>query len=108
MRALKILVVVMGVMVVAGMALLAVGIADHLGHGHLGVGAAAPEVTPGGHHAIDLPVGAKVLGMAGDGGRVILRLGLADGGEQLWLVDWNTGARLAIIDLRPGGAERKP
>jgi hypothetical protein len=102
MRALKILVVVMGVMLVVGFVALVVAIADRLAHRHGAPAETTATLMPlhDQHHAITVPVGVKILGVQGDGGRVILRLGFADGGEELWLIDWRTGARLATIALR--------
>lgn len=111
MRALKTLVVVMGVMLVVGVVVLVVAIADRLAHRHPHASETARSVVSlhGERHAIPLPAGAKVLGVEGDGPRVVLRLALGNGEEELWLLDWRTGARLATIDLEPaGGAGRAP
>ncbi len=116
MKSLKLLVIVMGVMLVAGVAALAVAIAYRAGHGakpapmpacdaassSLGCGPVAADLA---RHVLDLPPGAKLLAAQSDGERVMLRLGLADGGEELELIDWKTGARLATIELRAGAAK---
>jgi hypothetical protein len=104
MKALKLLVIVMGVMLVAGVAALAVVIAGRIGH------RAAPApilaMTPSdAHRTAELPAGAKLIAAQSEGDRVMLRLALADGGEELWLIDWKSGARLAAIDLRVGAAK---
>jgi len=110
MKALKILVIVMGVMLVVGFAVLVVAIADRLAHPRSPAPIAAPTVmAPGGERrAIDLPAGAAVLAAQSDGDRVMLRLRLADGGEELILLDWKTGARLGTLDLRAGSEAAKP
>jgi hypothetical protein len=102
MRALKILVVVMGMLLVGGTAALVFAIIIRANHR-----AAAPSATattPAGRgfgEAIDLPPGASVLGVEGVGERLVIRLGLAQGGEALLLVDPRTGAKLGTIELRP-------
>jgi hypothetical protein len=108
MRALKVLVVVMGVMLVAGVVVLAVAIANRIAYRHAHPTPIAPMIAArhGEHHTVVLPAGARILGITGDGGRMILRLGLADGSEAAWLIDWRTGARLATIDLRATPAPR--
>jgi hypothetical protein len=58
---------------------------------------APPSGVP---RTIDLPSGAKILSVQSDGNRVTIRLGLADGGEELMLIDWQTGARLSTLDLK--------
>jgi hypothetical protein len=96
MKALKIIVIVMGVMLVAGVAALAVAVAERLGHpaAPLPASSAAPRI-------VGIPAGAHVISAETQGDRVTVRLALADGAEQLWLIDWRSGARLATIELRP-------
>jgi hypothetical protein len=101
MRALKLLVVVMGLLLVAGTAALIIAVIDRASHR-----AAAPTPAPvagrGFDRAvIDLPAGARVLGSEAVGDRLAVRIGLADGGEVLILIDPRTGARLGTIELRP-------
>jgi Family of unknown function (DUF6476) len=102
-RALKILVAVLGVMLVGGVVVLGVAIVQKIAHRHTRPVEVTETTMPAkvAHHAITLPAGVRVLGIAGDGNRVILRLGIAGGGEALWLIDWGSGARLAAIDLTP-------
>jgi hypothetical protein len=102
MRALKILVVVMGVMLIAGIVALGVGISYRVNHRAAPALLAVPTAIPphGMPRSVELPAGAKILGVQSDGDRVMVRLGLTDGGEELMLLDWRTGARLATFDLR--------
>ena len=112
MRSLKILVVFMGVLLVAGTAALVAAVIYRVNHR-----AAAPQQAalpaPAGRGfdraVIDLPEGAKVLSVDGSGERLVIRVALAGGGEALILVDPRTGARLGTIELRPGaGSGGKP
>ncbi len=99
MRALKLLVAVMGVLLVGGTAALIVAVIDRARHR---VAAPAPAVAHGFDRAvIDLPAGARVLGSDSVGDRLAVRIGLADGGEALILIDPRSGARLGTIELRP-------
>ena len=100
MRALKIIVIVMGVMLVAGVAVVVGTIAMRLGQ-RAGAPAPVSVMAPNGERrVVELPAGAKVIAVQGEGDRVMVRLGLADGGEELILIDWKTGARLGTIDLK--------
>jgi hypothetical protein len=79
MAALKVLVVVMGIMLVAGVAVLLAAIA------------AVP---------IDIPPGARVEAMSAGPDRLVLDLVLADGTRALVVIDLTTGHRLGTIPLR--------
>lgn len=104
MRALKTLVYVMGVMLVVGFIALVVTIAYRLKH----ASTQAPTITamhtvmpPNSvPHSVALPVGAKIIAAQSDGDRVMVRLGLADGSEELLLLDWKSGATLATLTLK--------
>jgi hypothetical protein len=102
MRALKILVYGMGVILVVGVIVLIVAIAYRLKHPRVATTSAAHTLASanGVPHAISLPVGAKIVAVQNDGDRVMVRLGLSDGGEELMLLDWKTGATLGIINLK--------
>jgi hypothetical protein len=110
LRALKILVAVMGVMLVLGVAALAVGVAYKLGHRRphasrpAAASLAAPTLTAGNRRPaiIALPPGARIIGSQTDGDRLLVRLALPDGGEEFALFDWKTGARIGAFDFRPG------
>jgi hypothetical protein len=95
MRALKILVVVMGVMLVVGFAALVAGIAARVsrsGSSPLRVFAAQP---------IDIPRGARIEAITAGSDRLVLGLELPDGNRQLLIIDLATGARLGTVELRP-------
>jgi hypothetical protein len=104
MRGLKILVVVMGILLVAGLAVVIGTII-----GRVTKLAAPPPVAerplppplrPFGRTALTLPAGAKVLEMRGAGPRVVLRIERADGSQALLVIDPGTGTELGTIDLQ--------
>lgn len=101
MRALKVLVVVMGVLLVGGTAALIIAVVERANHR-----VAVPAVLPPGRGfdqaVIDLPLGAHLVGTEAVGDRLVLRIALAGGGEELILVDPHNGARLGTIELRAG------
>jgi Family of unknown function (DUF6476) len=96
MRALKILVVVMGVMIVMGVVVLVAGTASKMSRERPGASIAHPFATT----AIDIPRGAHIEGMTAGPNRLILALALPGGERQLLVVDLATGARLGTIELR--------
>jgi uncharacterized protein DUF6476 len=95
MRALKVMVVVMGVMLVGGTALLIAAIIARSSYRAAEAGANRFERA-----VIDLPEGARVLGAQAAGDRVVVRIALQAGGEQLLLIDARNGERLGTIELR--------
>jgi hypothetical protein len=99
MRALKLLVVIMGVLLVGGTVVLIIAVVDRASHRPA---TPAPVATRGFDRAvIDLPEGARVLGSEVVGDRLVVRVGLAEGGETLIVIDPRSGARLGTIELRP-------
>jgi len=97
MRALKILVVVMGVMLIVGFAALVAIIAGRASRG--GPSPATARVFAG--PSIDIPRGARIEAMTAAPDRLILALTLPEGGRQLLVIDLATGARLGTIELHP-------
>jgi hypothetical protein len=103
MRGLKVLVVVLGVLLVAGAIALGFAVQYRLNHprpasaGNSGIGpAGAPSAM-----TLDLPQGARVLGAEASGDRLVVRVELAGGGEELIIVNLVTGAPVATVTLRP-------
>jgi Family of unknown function (DUF6476) len=92
MRALKVLVVVMGVALVAGTAALVAALVLRAERG--GVGAVA---STGPLHAA-LPAGSRILGSELQGDRLVIHVALASGGEALYLFDARSGAAVAVIE----------
>ena len=97
MRALKILVVVMGVMLVVGFAALVVVIAGRVSRG----GPAATAAHEFAAVPIDVPRGARIEAMTAGPDRLILALALPEGGRQLVVIDLVKGVRLGTIELHP-------
>jgi len=95
-RTLKILVVVMGVMLVAGIVILIVTIAGRVSSNRAGPGISPPFAAP----PIDLPQGARIEAMAVGPDRLVLDVVLADGTRQLLVLDLVTGRQLGMIPLR--------
>ena len=108
MRALKILVVVMGVMLVGGTAALIAAIIDRASR-HTPT-TSAPGARRGFEHgAVALPPGARIVAAELAGDRILVRLARAEGGETLIIIDAKSGATLGTIDLLPSNAvEAKP
>jgi len=99
MRALKLLVVVMGVLLVAGVVALGLAIAVRVQRGPAAETAAQPL-------HLSLPDGARILATEMSGDRLLVRLSLGDGAEQLLLLNARTGAEIAVIATRPAAAPR--
>ena len=97
MRALKILVVVMGIMLVVGFAALILVIAGRVSHRRPEAAANHPLATT----PIEIPRGARVEAMTTASDRLILDLVLPDGDREILLIDLATGARLGTIEMRP-------
>jgi Family of unknown function (DUF6476) len=94
MRALKILVVVMGVMILAGVAALVVVITGRLSRG--GAGTSQPFAAS----PIELPAGARIEAMSTGSDRLVIDLVLPDGNRRLVIIDLATGRFLGAIPLR--------
>ena len=106
MRALKLLVAGMGVLLVGGIVFLIAALVNRAARPPGPPSAAAP----GGRTIIELPAGARVAGTETTADRLVLRVALPEGGEELILLDLRSGARVATIEFRPGGsvADGKP
>ncbi len=96
MRALRILVVVMGVMLVVGFAALVAIIA-----GRVSRGPAATAAHGFGSPAIEIPRGARIEAMTAGSDRLVLALELPGGERQLVVIDLAKGVRLGTIELHP-------
>ena len=95
MRALKVLVVVMGIVIVIGFTALVVIIAGRLSRGGTATAPVAPTAP------VELPSGARIetIGVGAD--RIVLDLLLPDGKRELLVIDLASGRRLVTIPLRP-------
>jgi len=99
MRALKTIVIVMGVVLVAGFGLLIFGLTQnwHRASESAPLGPATPVVAAGslrawGSVGLGQPPGSKVMGMTAAGNLVVLHLALPDGNERIVVVDPARGA----------------
>jgi hypothetical protein len=95
-RALKILVVVMAVMILAGVATLIVVIAGRLSQS----GPQGATSQPFAASPIEFPSGARIEMMSAGSDRLVLAIMLPDGNRQLLIIDLATGRRLGAIPLR--------
>lgn len=95
MRGLKILVVVMGIMLVVGFAVLVAAIAGRISRG----GPAPSPPPPFAAAAIDIPRGTHIEAMTVGTDRLIVGLALPQGDRQLVVIDLATGTRLGTIEL---------
>ena len=94
MRALKILVVVMGVMILAGVATLVVVIAGRVSRGAAGTSSQPFAAAP-----IELPAGARIETMSTGSDRLVIDLVLPDGNRRLVIIDLATGRSLGTVPL---------
>jgi len=94
MRALKTLVVVMGIMLVAGFAVLVAAIIGRVSRG----GSPPRSFSP---TTIEIPREARIEGMTAGTDRLVLDLLLPDNRRQLVIIDLASGVRLGTVELRP-------
>jgi Ca2+/H+ antiporter len=101
-RALKIAVIVMGILLVGGFAVVVAGImyqASQLGDKKAQTPAPAAAVLPGAQMELVIPSGATVTAMALDGDRLALHLKSSTGPEVL-VIDVPTGKVISRIRLK--------
>lgn len=105
MRALKVLVIVMGVLLVAGIIALGFAVQYRINHPRQAPAAiAVPAIGPAGMPStttLDLPQGSRVVGAEASGDRLVVRVELAGGSEELIIVNLSTGTPVATVTLRP-------
>jgi hypothetical protein len=96
MRALKMLVVVMGVMLVGGLVVLVVAIAGRAGF--------KPPIEAArrsfGERVVELPRGAVLAGRDVVGDRLVLTIALPEGGHRLLVFEPGTGNLVGSLELR--------
>jgi len=105
MRALKVLVIVLGVLLVAGIVALGFAVQYRINHPRpAAVAGPPPAIGPAGVPSgmtLDLPSGSRVVGAEASGDRLVVRVELASGGEELIIVNLSTGVPVATVTLRP-------
>lgn len=94
-RTLTILVVVMGVMILAGFAVLGAMIAVRMSH----PSSSSASLRPFAAAPIALPAGARVEAISAGTDRLVIDIALADGDRQLVIIDLATGRRLGTVPL---------
>ncbi len=101
MRALKLLVVVMGILLIAGFAVVVVTIMSRMTQRGTPAApaTAATHPAPFGQTTVTLPADSLVMEVQGAGDRILLRLDLKDGTEMLVVLDAVTGTELGRIKL---------
>jgi hypothetical protein len=95
LQALKILVVVLGVMIVVGFTAVIVAIASRVSHRRPEAAAGHPLPTA----PIEIPRGSRVEAMTATPDRLILDLVSPDGDREIMLIDLATGTRIGTIEL---------
>lgn len=98
MQALRALVVIMGVMIIAGMGLLVYGMMTQISRGDETEQSAAAKAF--GNVASSLPAGAVVAGVSVDDGRAVVHVRLARGGAEVRIFDLDTGMATGMIQLK--------
>ena len=100
MRALRILVVVLGIMLVGGFVALIISIAYMVKHRPAAAPAAISAPAPYTAPAIELPFGARIETMALGANHLVLSIVTPDGNRELVVLDPGSGRRLGTIPLR--------
>lgn len=96
MRALKTLVIAMGILIVGGIAVLVAAIANRgVEHADIG-GTSRPQFD---RTKITIPPGSWVVETDMDGGRLVIRLQLKDGSRRFLVIDLSSGTKIGAIDL---------
>jgi hypothetical protein len=103
MRALKILVGVLGVLLVAGTVALVTVVVGRIRHGPV----TAAGVERGSPVRTSLPPGSHIIATELSGDRLLVRLALADGGEALVLFNARSGAEVAVIGIGAAAADAR-
>jgi len=105
MRALKALVIGMGILILIGLAAVVVAVIQRAGDDGdddpSTVRSGAPAERGFGDVRVRLPPGAQVIGTSADGGRLIVHLRLAGGEARILVIDLATGKRLGAIEFAP-------
>lgn len=104
MRALRLLVIVLGVLLVGGTLGLVVAIivrVPHPSESRTEARAVAPAKAAPFNAVLDLPTGAVVQAVQPAGAQLAVHLVLPDGAQQIVILDPGSGARIGTIELRP-------
>ena len=96
-QTLKFLVIFMGILIIAGIAIIGVTIANRATSTADSAPAAAASAF--GSIALGLPQGSTVIGTEATDTRLILTVQLPGGGERVIVLDIATGAQLGTVDV---------
>lgn len=100
LRALLALVIFMGIVIVAGMVVVGVTIANRLGS--LGDGERAASSAAGfGEASVPIPAGCAIVETRPEGNRLIVRLGSGGRCDQLLVIDLRSGAVTGRLNFVP-------
>ncbi|HZS84551.1 MAG TPA: DUF6476 family protein [Stellaceae bacterium] len=99
MRALKALVIVLGVLIVGGTLALIAALVWRGTHGTAVRAPSAPLAAPFAA-SLDLPSDATILSTETAGERFLVRAQFSDGRDEVFVLDLKSGARLGTIELR--------
>ena len=105
LRVLKILVVVMGVLIVAGVVAIVVTIANRMSDKappSPAVSVVAPPPKPFGEIAVALPSSARVISVSADAGRLYIHYETAGGQPSVMVMDAVSGNALGRLGFEPG------
>lgn len=98
---LKVLVIVMGLLIVAGFVVIAAEIARRMSSPG---GVRSPAASAAFTQRIALPSGAQVVSMESVGDRLVVHVRTADGQSTAYIIDPRSGALLGTVDFPPGAA----
>lgn len=100
-NALKVLVIVMGLLIVAGFVVIAVELVRRMSSPD---GSRSPAASAPFTQRIALPSGAQIVSMAPSGDRLIVHVRAADGQSTAYIIDPRSGALLGTVEFPPGAA----
>jgi hypothetical protein len=95
---LKVLVIVMGLLIVAGFVVIAAEIARRMSTPNAGRSPAATSFA----ERIALPAGARVVSVTSAGDRVVVHVETPGGPASAYIVDPRNGALLGTVEFAPG------
>ena len=98
---LKVLVIVMGLLIVAGFVVVAAEIARRMSSPG---GVRSPAASTAFTQRIALPSGAQVVSMESVNDRLVVHVKTADGQSSAYIVDPRSGALLGTVEFLPGAA----
>tara|TARA_Y100001934_G_C11888365_1_gene556474 strand:- start:179 stop:544 length:366 start_codon:yes stop_codon:yes gene_type:complete len=116
LRALKILVIVMGVVIVIGTAVVIITIIKRANTNWSELSVQSMNQVPVGQanvsgqastagfgtQTVEIPRESEIADMVTQGDRLIIRLELTDGSQQVLILDMETGHRIGVFEIRSG------